>query len=57
VQSALEVLRGVKEVKVSLGDEEVTVLYDDERVKVEDLIRSVNAAQGMSKYQARELKK
>lgn len=57
MQSALEEVKGVKEVKVSLSSEEAVVKYDDAVVKVEDLIKAVKSARGMSAYDAKIKKK
>ena len=46
MQSALEKVKGVKEVNVSLANQEATVKYDSEAAKVEDLIKAVQAADG-----------
>lgn len=56
MQSALSAVPGVKEAKVSLGKNEAVVAYDSDKVKVEDLIKAVRGAKGMSSYDA-ELKK
>lgn len=53
MQSALEAVKGVKEAKVSLDDREAVVKYDPEVVKVEDLIKAVKNARGMSTYGAK----
>ena len=53
MQSALQSVNGVKEAKVSLSDEEAVVKYDPDKVKVEDLIKAVKNAQGMSRYNAK----
>ena len=52
MQVALEDLRGVKDAKVSLRDDEVVVTYDPDKVKVEEMVTAVNQARGMSKYEA-----
>ena len=52
MQVALEDLRGVKEAKISLRDDEAVVTYDPTKVKVEDMVTAVNQARGMSKYEA-----
>ena len=57
VQSALESVKGVTEAKVSLADKEAVVKYDPDVAKVDDLIKSVNNAQGMSSYSAKVKKK
>jgi copper chaperone CopZ len=53
VQSALEAVKGVKEVNVSLENKEAVVKYDPDVVKVEDLIKAVKNARGMSPYDAK----
>jgi copper chaperone CopZ len=53
VQSALEAVKGVKEVNVSLENKEAVVKYDADVVKVEDLIKAVKNARGMSPYDAK----
>ena len=53
MQSALESVKGVKEAKVSLETQEAVVRYDPELVKVEDLIKAVKNARGMSSYDAK----
>ena len=53
MQSALESVKGVKSAKVSLEKEEAEVKYDPDQVKVEDLIKSVKEARGMSSYDAK----
>jgi len=53
VQSALEAVKGVKEVTVSLENKEAVVKYDADVVKVEDLINAVKNARGMSPYGAK----
>jgi copper chaperone CopZ len=50
VQSALEAVKGVKEVNVSLEKKEAMVKYDPDVVKVEDLIKAVKEARGMNPY-------
>ncbi len=57
MQSALEAVKGVKEAKVSLQDKEAVVKYDPEVATVEDLIKAVRNARGMSPYDARVKKK
>jgi len=57
VQSALESVKGVKEAKVSLENHEAVVTYDPDLVKVEDLIKAVKNAKGMSTYDATVKKK
>jgi len=57
VQSALEAVKGVKEAKVSLDRSEAVVKYDADAVKVEDLIKAVKEARGMSAYDAAVKKK
>ncbi len=53
MQSALESVKGVKEAKVSLENNEAVVKYDPDLVKVEDLIKAVKNASGMHSYSAR----
>ncbi len=53
MQSALESVKGVKEAKVSLEDAEAVVKYDPDQVKVDDLIKAVRNAKGMSSYDAK----
>ena len=53
MQSALEAVKGVKEVNVSLEKKEAVVKYDPDAVKVEDLIKAVKEARGMHSYDAR----
>ncbi|MBI1941951.1 MAG: heavy-metal-associated domain-containing protein [Acidobacteria bacterium] len=53
MRSALESVKGVKEAKVSLEESEAVVTYDAETVKVEDLIKAVKDARGMSSYSAK----
>ncbi len=57
MQSALESVKGVKEAKVSLETREAVVTYDPDLVKVEDLIKAVKNAKGMSTYDAAVKKK
>ena len=57
MQSALESVKGVKEAKVSFQDREAVVKYDPELVKVDDLIKAVKEARGMSSYSAKVKKK
>ena len=57
MQSALEAVKGVKEVNVSLEAKEAVVKYDPEVVKVEDLIKAVKNARGMNSYDAKVKKK
>jgi copper chaperone CopZ len=57
VQSALEAVKGVKEVNVSLEAKEAVVKYDPEAVKIEDLIKAVKNARGMNSYDAKVKKK
>ena len=57
MQSALEALKGVKEVNVSLEAKEAVVKYDPEAVKIEDLIKAVKDARGMNSYDAKVKKK
>lgn len=53
MRSALESVKGVKEAKVSLDDNEAVVIYDSEQAKVEDLIKAVRNARGMAQYDAK----
>ena len=53
MQSALEQVKGVKEVSVSLEAKEAVVKYDPEKAKVEDLIKAVKEARGMHSYDAK----
>ncbi len=53
MQSALEAVKGVKEVAVSLEKKEAVVKYDSDAVKVEDLIKAVKNARGMNSYDAK----
>ena len=53
MQSALEEVKGVKEVNVSLENKEAKVKYDPDVVKVEDLIKAVRNAHGMHPYDAK----
>jgi len=46
VQSALENVKGVKQVVVSMEDKEAVVKYDTEVTKVEDLSKAVKQASG-----------
>jgi len=57
VQSALEALKGVKEVNVSLEAKEAVVKYDPEAIKIEDLIKAVKNASGINSYDAKVKKK
>ena len=53
MRSALEEVKGVKEVNVSLENKEAVVRYDPDVVKVEDLIKAVKNARGMNSYDAK----
>ena len=57
MQSALESVKGVKEVSVSLENKEAVVKYDPDVAKAEDLIRAVKDAKGMNSYSAKIKKK
>jgi copper chaperone CopZ len=57
VQSALEAVKGVREVTVSLEAKEAVVKYDPKVVKIEDLIKAVKNARGMNSYDAKIKKK
>ena len=53
MRSALEEVKGVKEVSVSLEKKEAVVKHDPDVVKVEDLIKAVKNARGMNSYDAK----
>lgn len=53
MQSALESVKGVEEVSVSLSKNEAVVNYEAGKVKVEDLIKAVKEAYGMNLYEAK----
>ena len=53
MQDALKAVKGVKEAKVSLADNEAVVKYDPAQVKVDDLIKAVKDAKGMSTFSAK----
>jgi copper chaperone CopZ len=57
VQSALEEVKGVRDVNVSLETKEAVVNYDPDVVKIEDLIKAVKNAHGMNSYDAKVKKK
>ncbi len=57
MRSALESVKGVKSVKMSLKDEEAVVTYDPDVVKEEDLIKAVKNSEGMHPYEAKVKKK
>jgi cation transport ATPase len=57
VQSALESVKGVKEVSVSLENKEAVVKYDPDVAKVEELIKAVKDARGMNSYTAKDKEK
>ena len=57
MRSALESVKGVKSAKVSLEKAEAEVKYDPAVVKVDDLIKAVRDAKGMSSYDAKVKKK
>lgn len=57
MQSALESVKGVKDAKISLEEKEAVVKYDPDAAKVDDLIKAVKNAQGMSSYDAKVKKK
>ena len=57
MQSALEKVKGVREVSVSLEAKEAVVKYDPDVVKVEDVIKAVKNARGMNSYDAKVKKK
>lgn len=52
MQSALQSVKGVKDVKASLTTHEAVVTYDPSVAKVSDLISAVDNAHGMRKYTA-----
>ncbi len=45
VRSALESIKGVKKVKISLEEREAVVTYDPTVVKAEDLVKAIKNAQ------------
>ena len=53
MQSALQEVKGVKEVDVSLEKKEAVVKYDSDVATVEDLIKAVKNARGMHSYDAK----
>jgi mercuric ion binding protein len=53
VQEALQKVKGVKEAKVSFDDKEAVVKYDPAACKVDDLLKAVREAKGMSTYDAK----
>ena len=53
MRSALEEVKGVKEVSVSLEKKEAVVKYDADVVKVDDLIKAVKDARGMHSFDAK----
>jgi copper chaperone CopZ len=57
VRSALEAVKGVKEVNVSLENKEAVVKYDPDMARVEDLIKAVKEVRGMNSYDAKVTKK
>jgi copper chaperone CopZ len=57
VQAALKGVKGVTQVDVSLEKKEAVVKYDPDVAKVEDLIKAVKNARGMSAYDAKVKKK
>ena len=57
MRSALEAVKGVKEVNVSLENKEAVVKYDPDMARVEDLIKAVKEARGMNSYDAKVKKK
>jgi len=52
VQSALQSVKGVKDVNVSLANREAVVTYDPNVTKVDDLISAVDHAHGMQHFTA-----
>ena len=57
MQSALEAVKGVKEVNVSMETKEAVVKYDPDVAKLDDLIQAVKNARGMNPYNAKIKKK
>ena len=57
MRSALEAVKGVKEVNVSLENKEAVVKYDPDMARVEDLIKAVKEVRGMNSYDAKVKKK
>jgi len=57
VQAALQQVKGVKDAKVSFDDKEAVVQYDPGACKVDDLLKAVREAKGMSKFDASVKKK
>ena len=57
MRSALESVKGVQNVKVSLEQNEAVVKYNPENVKVEDLINAVKNCRGINSYDAKVKKK
>ena len=57
MQSALEKVKGVREVSLSLEAKEAVVKYDPDVVKEEDLIKAVKNARRMNSYDAKVKKK
>jgi len=57
VQAALQQVKGVKDAKVSFDDKEALVQYDPGVCKVDDLLKAVREAKGMSKFDASVKKK
>lgn len=53
VQVSLESVRGVKEAKVSVSDEQAAVTYDDAVTKVENLIQAVKNTEPANKFDAK----
>ncbi len=53
MQSALQAVKGVKEATVDLNKKEAAVKYDPDACKVDDLIKAVKNAHGMSSYSAK----
>ena len=52
MQSALQSVKGVKDVNVSLANHEAVVTYDSNVTKVDDLISAVDHAHGMQHFTA-----
>lgn len=57
MQAALQQVKGVKDAKVSFDTKEAVVQYDPGACKVDDLLKAVREAKGMSKFDAKVKKK
>ena len=53
VEEALKAVYGVREADVSLSDSEAVVTFDSSKCKTDDLIKTLENAQGMTLYEAR----